>query len=289
MCYHTPSSAGTGPADDDSERNTEMARTRRIKKEGDAHYHITSRTNGRRFLFEDGKLKTELVSTLWRAAEFCGVGLEAYAAMSNHFHVVAEVMKPESPVGEAELLRRVGVLRGERAKERLAKRWNRLRGAGREADVEKEQGGLRARMHDVSEFVKLFKEEFDRIYKRGREHCGSIWAGRFSSTIIQDGDYLARCKRYVVYNPVRAGIVSQAKDYSWSWCDDEGRDAAYAGAVPGEWCLRRVAQIVAGKVLGSREFVMETVFSLGDRFRAGTGAHPVGDIGHSTHGWRLAS
>lgn len=70
---------------------------------------------------------------------------------------------------------------------------------------------------------------FDSIYKRGREHCGSIWSGRFASTLIQDGEYLARCKRYVVYNPVCAGIVSQARDYRWSWSEDNDRAAVFVG------------------------------------------------------------
>ena len=63
-----------------------MARPRRIKKDTDAHYHLMSRTNDRRFLFENGEVKSELVSALRCAAEFCGVEIKAYAAMNNHFH-----------------------------------------------------------------------------------------------------------------------------------------------------------------------------------------------------------
>ena len=68
-----------------------MARTRRIKKDSDAHYHLMSRTNDRRFLFESGEVKSELVSALRRAAEFCGVEIKAYAAMDNPFHVVVQI------------------------------------------------------------------------------------------------------------------------------------------------------------------------------------------------------
>ena len=63
-----------------------------------------------------------------------------------------------------------------------------------------------------------------------------------------------------------------------------------AGTGPGAWWLRRVAQVGAGKVFGSAGFVLRTASALGDRFRArGVGAHPVGEIGFSTHGWRLAT
>ena len=78
-----------------------MARTERVKKkcDGTAYYHLMSRTNDRRFLFEKGELKTELVAALRRAAEFCGIELKAYAAMDNHFHVVVTVEKPAGPIG----------------------------------------------------------------------------------------------------------------------------------------------------------------------------------------------
>ena len=45
-----------------------MARTRRIKVEGDMHYHVMSRTNDRRYLFESGAVRDELADALRRAA-----------------------------------------------------------------------------------------------------------------------------------------------------------------------------------------------------------------------------
>ena len=263
-----------------------MARPLRIKKDSDAHYHLMSRTNNKRFLFRDGALKTELVSALRRTAEFCGVHIKAYTAMDNHFHIVVKVTKPEEPVCAYELIRRVGVLKGERAMRLLSEHWDELSSSGFEATLKAEQDRLRVRMHDISEFIKLFKEVFDRIYKREHEYCGSIWSGRFASTLVQDGEHLERCIRYVIYNPIRAGIVMQAKDYCWSW--REGEDVA--NMVSGDWCLRRIVQIGAGKVFGDERFVMVSAFALGDRFKSGSvGAHRVEEIGWSTHGWRLAA
>ena len=247
-----------------------MARTRRIKKDSDAHYHLMSRTNDRRFLFENGEVKSELVSALQRAAEFCGVEIKAYAAMDNHFHVVVKVTKPDESVCADELLRRVGILKGEKAMHALEERWDEMLAAGLDAALKAEQDRLRARMHDISEFMKLFKEMFDRVYKRGRAYCGSIWSGRFASTLVQ---------------AVRAGIVAQAREYRWSWCEED-----VAPAAGGDWCLRRVVQIGAGVVFGDEAFVLATAFALGDRFHSGgVGAHPAGDVGWSTHGWRLAA
>ena len=53
--------------------------------------------------------------------------------------------------------------------------------------------------------------------------------------------------------------------------------------------MAKVAQIVSGKVFGSEAFVMEWIGRLGDKWRARhTAPHRVGEIGYSTHGWRLA-
>jgi len=52
-----------------------MARTNRVKVDGDAWYHVMSRTNDRRFLFEGGRVKSELLDALRRAAAFSGVQL----------------------------------------------------------------------------------------------------------------------------------------------------------------------------------------------------------------------
>ena len=249
-----------------------MARTARVKKDanGTAHYHLMSQANDKKFLFEEGHVKDSLIDALKRAAEFSGIGLEAYAGMDNHFHVVCEVVRTDEPVPEAELIRRVGVLKGAAAAEELAEHWAELRASGLLSLVEAAQKRLRERMNDISEFMKTFKEAFNVRFKRERGYTGSIWSGRFKSTLIEDGRYLEICRRYVYLNPVRAGIVRHAADYAWCWIAPS--EAPFAGPVPG-WTavearlMRRVAQIGDGKIFGSFAFVTDAAFALGDRFR----------------------
>ena len=271
-----------------------MARTARVKKDanGTTHYHLMSQANDKKFLFEEGRVKDSLIDALKRAAEFSGIGLEAYAGMDNHFHVVCEVVRTDEPVPEAELIRRVGVLKGTAAAKVLAEHWAELREAGLLSLVEAAQKRLRERMNDISEFMKTFKEAFNVRFKRERGYTGSIWSGRFKSTLIEDGRYLEICRRYVYLNPVRAGIVRHAADYAWSWIAPS--DAPFAGTVPG-WAavearlMRRVAQIGDGKIFGSLAFVTDAAFALGDRFRSRcVTAKAVEELGYATHGWRLA-
>ena len=266
-----------------------MARTARVKKTcgGTAYYHLMSRTNDRRFLFGKGRVKTQLVDALKRAAAFSGVEIDAYAAMDNHFHVVCKVVRGEVPVEEDEILRRVAALKGAQAAEELSSHWEERRKIGLETVVAEAQNRLRARMNDISEFMKTFKETFNVWYKRERRYTGTIWSGRFVSTLVESGRYRAVCMRYVYLNPVRAGIVTRAADYVWSWI--AAIDAPFAGSVPDRRLERRVAQIGSGTIFGSAAFVVDMVVALRDRFRAQRVlARAVEDIGFATHGWRIA-
>jgi len=271
-----------------------MARTARFKEtaEGSAHYHLMSDTNDKKFLFEKGRVKSSLIDALKRSASFSGIGLDAYAGMDNHFHVVCEVVRTGEPVPEDELIRRVAILKGDSAGAELAERWRELRSAGLDDLVEADQNSLRRRMNDISEFMKTFKEVFNIRFKREQSYKGSIWSGRFKSTLIENGKYLETCRRYVYLNPVRAGIVKHAADYPWCWIAPS--DGPSAGSVPG-WAaveariMRRVVQIGEGKIFGSRGFVTDMVVALGDRFRSrSVAAREVDELGYATHGWRLA-
>ena len=86
---------------------------------------------------------------------------------------------------------------------------------------------------------------------------------------------------------MRAGIVTRAADYAWSWI--AAIDTPFAGSVPDGRLERRVAQIGGRTVFGSAAFVVEVVATLRDRFRAQrVPARAVEDMGFATHGWRLA-
>ncbi|MDX8409751.1 MAG: hypothetical protein R8J84_06900, partial [Mariprofundales bacterium] len=45
---------------------------------------------------------------------------------------------------------------------------------------------------------------------------GHVFQGRFKSIIVDKDSYLLELSRYVVLNPVRAGMVKHARDWAWS-------------------------------------------------------------------------
>jgi putative transposase len=52
----------------------------------------------------------------------------------------------------------------------------------------------------------------NRSYRR----TGTLWDGRYKSSLVQAETYLLFCQRYVELNPVRAGRVSDPAHYAWS-------------------------------------------------------------------------
>ena len=59
------------------------------------------------------------------------------------------------------------------------------------------------------------------------KRTGTLWEGRFKSCLVQDQSYLFHLYRYIELNPVRAGMVDDPADYSWSsyQCNGLGVDS----------------------------------------------------------------
>lgn len=55
-----------------------------------------------------------------------------------------------------------------------------------------------------------------RYFNDLHERSGTLWEGRYRSTLIQTDRYLLACMAYMDLNPVRAGLVAEAGDYPWS-------------------------------------------------------------------------
>ena len=68
----------------------------------------------------------------------------------------------------------------------------------------------------LSKFMQLLMTKHVRRYHQHYETSGHIWQGRYKSFIIQEDEHLITILRYVESNPVRAGLVSTAKDWKWS-------------------------------------------------------------------------
>ncbi|MCP3892039.1 MAG: transposase [Desulfobulbaceae bacterium] len=55
-----------------------------------------------------------------------------------------------------------------------------------------------------------------RYVNKLEKRSGSLWEGRFKSSIISSQEYLISCSRYIELNPMRAGMVEDPSVYQWS-------------------------------------------------------------------------
>lgn len=58
----------------------------------------------------------------------------------------------------------------------------------------------------------VYTQRFNRRHGR----CGHLFGGRFKAILVEREAYLLELCRYVVLNPVRAGLARAAKDWRWS-------------------------------------------------------------------------
>lgn len=55
-----------------------------------------------------------------------------------------------------------------------------------------------------------------RWFNDRHQRTGTLWEGRYRSTVIDSDQYLLTCSRYIELNPVRAGMVARVEEYPWS-------------------------------------------------------------------------
>ncbi len=75
--------------------------------------------------------------------------------------------------------------------------------------IETVDGNLSAGMRQVN---GIYTQHINR-----RHHStGHVFQGRFKAILVDKEAYLLELCRYIVLNPVRAGMVKEPCDYTWS-------------------------------------------------------------------------
>lgn len=73
---------------------------------------------------------------------------------------------------------------------------------------------------DTDKGISLMMQKTGRFYvpyfnhKYGR--TGTLWDGRFKSSLVDSDFYVLACMRYIEMNPVRAKMADSPQDYKWS-------------------------------------------------------------------------
>ena len=68
----------------------------------------------------------------------------------------------------------------------------------------------------LPQMMQAVGRSYVRYFNDLHGRSGTLWEGRYRSTLIETERYLLACMVYIDRNPVRAGLVSEASDYPWS-------------------------------------------------------------------------
>jgi putative transposase len=68
----------------------------------------------------------------------------------------------------------------------------------------------------VSKMMQALGRRYVRYFNREYQRSGTLWEGRFKSSLVQSDIYLLQCQRYIELNPVRASMVLDPAEYIWS-------------------------------------------------------------------------
>lgn len=194
--------------------------------EATPYYHCISRCVRRAFLCgEDAASgrnfdhrKAWVVERIASLANVFAIRVCAYAVLSNHFHLVLRMeFETARAWDDDEVVQRYGQLfRGakdprklftaDRAAERI-RRW-------------------RARLADLSWFMRCLNEAIARRANAEDECTGRFWEGRFRSQALLDEAGLLTCMSYVDLNPIRAGIAASLEQSDFTSIQQRISDAS---------------------------------------------------------------
>jgi len=100
---------------------------------------------------------------------------------------------------------------------------------------------------DLARFMQILGSRYVRYFNARHGRTGTLWEGRFWSSLIDSERYVLACSRYIDLNPVRAGIARMPGEYRWS------SFGHLADAVPDPLITPHAAYLSLGPTPSARE------------------------------------
>ncbi len=128
----------------------------------------------------------------------------------------------------------------------------------------------------LPQMLQAMGRRYVRYFNDVQGRTGTLWDGRYRSTVLQPELYLLPCMVAMDLNPVRAGLTSAAGDYPWS--------------SHGHYIGRQVDRLLTPHAqfwgLGNTPFAREAAYA--DLVQAGVGTTEQQALSDSTlKGWAL--
>ena len=212
------------------------------------YYHVISRVVDRRFVLQVQEREV-FRKLLFRQAAFAGVTVVAWCFMNNHFHLLIEVSNKETALegwDDEAYLERLKLLKSEVYTRQVLSQIKMWKRNGNTKAVHRAAMAVKARLFDLSAFVKELKYKFSVWFNRQHGRRGTLWEERFRSVLLEDGEAVRFCAAYIDLNPVRAGLCEHPEEYRWcSYAAALGGDKASRKGLARAWGRQRWTETAA--------------------------------------------
>jgi len=200
------------------------ARHSQIDLTATSFYHVINRCVRRSYLCGDDGVSGKnfdhrrqwLVDRFTTLSDVFSINIAAYAVMSNHYHLVLQVDKVTADAWSMDevIERWYRLFNGHLLVDRYLSE-NEISQAHFDA-VEKLVELWRARLYDISWYMKCLNEHIARQANKEDKCTGRFWEGRFKSQALLDDIALLSCMAYVDLNPIRAGIAPNLSESNFT-------------------------------------------------------------------------
>ncbi len=124
--------------------------------------------------------------------------------------------------------------------------------------------------------MQALGRRYVRRFNDRHHRTGTLWEGRYRSTVVETDRYLLACMRYIDMNPVRAGLAAEPGLFRWS------SHAHYVGLRPDPLVTEHAAYWALGNTPFDRQLAYRRLFETEQA------AVEIDSIRYATHrGWAL--
>jgi putative transposase len=112
---------------------------------------------------------------------------------------------------------------------------------------------------NLSSGMQFLNSMYAQNLNKRKNTVGHVFQGRYKSVLIQRFSYLLELSRYIVLNPVRAGLVSDPKDWPWSSYRAIAGLEPKHGCLHDDWILQQFHENKSLAMQDYKKFVMDGI------------------------------
>ncbi|WP_221892287.1 REP-associated tyrosine transposase [Teredinibacter haidensis] len=110
---------------------------------------------------------------------------------------------------------------------------------------------------NLSKGMRHLNGVYTQRFNHNHTRFGHVFQGRYKAILVDKNGYLLEVARYIVLNPVRAGMVRHAKDWPWSSYRATIGQAKETGGLQTEWLLAAFGHQKTRAITAYKDFVRQ--------------------------------